>query len=136
MSKRTFVLVHQLARGRAIEAVRAADDGYVVTISEPTRNGEQNAKFHAICGDIAKAGLGWAGKPRTAQQWKVLLVSGHAVATERGAEIVPGLEGEFVNIRESTALMSKGRGSSLIEYATAFAAERGIALGEHMEVTA
>lgn len=32
------------------------------------------------------------------------------------------LEGEFVNIRESTALMSKRRGSSLIEYSEAFIA--------------
>ena len=34
--------------------------------------------------------------------------------------MVPGLEGEFVNLRESTALMSKARGSSLIEYSRAF----------------
>ena len=36
--------------------------------------------------------------------------------------IVPGLEGEFVNLRESTAAMSKSRGSSLIEYTMAFMA--------------
>ena len=36
---------------------------------------------------------------------------------------VPGLEGEFINIRESTAAMSKARGASLIEYAQAFAAQ-------------
>ena len=62
------------------------------------------------------------GKPRSAAQWKVLLVSGHAVATKNEAEIVPGLEGEFVNLRESTALMSVKRSSSLIEYATAYLA--------------
>jgi hypothetical protein len=64
----------------------------------------------------------WAGKPRDASAWKVLLVSGHAIATKETAEIVPGLEGEFVNIRESTALMSKSRGSSLIDYSEAFLA--------------
>ena len=62
------------------------------------------------------------GKRRTADEWKVLLVSGHSVATKRGAEIVPGLEGEFVNLRESTASMDKARGSSLIEYTMAFMA--------------
>jgi hypothetical protein len=51
-----------------------------------------------------------------------LLVSGHATATKEGSEILPGLEGEFVNIRESTALMSKKRGASLIEYTLAYAA--------------
>lgn len=122
MSKRLYRLVHAEARRNAMRAIQEAPDGHVVTIAEPNRNSDQNAKFHAICSDIAKSGLPWAGKPRTAAEWKVLLVSGHAVATKEGSEMVPGLENEFVNIRESTALMSKSRGSSLIEYALAFAA--------------
>lgn len=93
-----------------------------------TRTADMNAKFHAICGDIAKSGALWAGKKRTAVQWKVLLVSGHAVATNDAAEIVPGLEGEFINIRESTALMSIKRGSSLIEYAIAWCAMNNVRL--------
>ena len=103
-----------------------APDGYVCEIKPSTRSLEQNAKFHALCSDLAKSGLQWAGKERTAAQWKVLMVSGHAIATKEGAEIVPGIEGEFVNIRESTALMSKRRGASLIEYVEAFLAENGI----------
>lgn len=126
MTRKVFILAHQDARDRACQAVREAPEGYAVAISEPRRNGEQNAKFHAICTDLAKSGAVWAGKTRTADQWKVLLVSGHAVATKEGAEIIPGLEGEFVNIRESTALMSKKRGSSLIEYSIAFCAQLGI----------
>jgi hypothetical protein len=99
-------------------------------ITPATRTGEQNAKFHALCSDLAKSGLPFAGKPRDAAQWKVLLVSGHAVATKEGSEVIPGIEGEFVNIRESTALMSKARGSSLIEYSLAFCAEHGVATQE------
>jgi hypothetical protein len=121
---RTFHLVHAQARQRAIDCVRDAPEGYVVKVSEPTRNLEQNAKFHALCADAARMGLEWAGKPRSAAEWKVLFVSGHAVATGQGADIVPGLEGEFVNIRESTARMSKARSSSLIEYAQAWIANR------------
>lgn len=120
--KKTFILAHEQARIRAVAAVAQAPVGFVITVAEPTRNSEQNAKFHAICSDLARSAVEWAGKRRDAAQWKVLLVSGHAVATKLGAEIVPGLEGEFVNIRESTALMSKARGSSLIEYAMAFVA--------------
>ena len=121
-----FALTHAQARARAILAVQDAPDGYVVKIAEPKRTGEQNAKFHALCSDIAAAGIPWAGKPRRAEQWKVLLVSGHAQATKEGSEVVPGLEGEFVNIRESTALMSKARSSSLIEYTLAFCAAHDI----------
>jgi hypothetical protein len=125
-----FVLVHPQARQRAREAIAQAPDGFVVRISEPKRNLDQSAKFHAICGDIARSRLPWAGKPRTADQWKVLLVSGHAVATKQGAEMVPGIEGEFVNVRESTALMSVRRAASLIEYALAFCSMNEIPLSE------
>jgi len=126
MDKRVLRLVSNDVRQRAIDAIWGAPDGAQVVISEPSRNAEQNAKFHALCGDLAKSGLPWCGKPRTLAQWKVLLVSGHAVATKEGAEILPGLEGEWINIRESTALMSKRRGSSLIEYTQAFLASHGV----------
>lgn len=124
--KKLFVLRHAEARRRALECVSQAPEGYAVTVAEPTRNGEQNAKFHALCGDLAKSGLQWAGKTRTLAQWKVLMVSGHAVATKEGAEMVPGIEGEFVNLRESTAQMSVRRSSSLIEYTLAFMAMNGV----------
>jgi len=94
----------------------------VVEIRPENRSLDQNAKFHAICTDIAKSGMQWAGKERSAEQWKVLLVSGHATATKLGSEMVPGLEGEFLNLRESTAHMSIARASSLIEYTLAFCA--------------
>lgn len=126
-----FYLVHAEARRRAIEAVRTAPEGMVVRIVEPARNGEQNDKFHALCSDLAKSEMQWMGKLRNKDEWKVLLVSGHAVATKEGADMVPGLEGEFVNLRESTARMSKRRMSSLIEYAQAFVSTHVEAEHEH-----
>jgi NinB protein len=134
--KKTFFLRTNQARAGAIQAVKDAQDGYAVTIAEPTRNADQNAKFHSICSNIARSGMEWAGKKRTAAQWKVLLVSGHAVATKEDGEIVPGLEREFVSIRESTALMSVKRSASLITYALAFADMNGIELSEPMESVA
>lgn len=126
--KQTFILIHQEARNRALEAVKSAPDGLVVTIGESTRNLDQNAKFHAICEDVAKSGVKWLGKPRTAQEWKTLFVSGHAIATGNQAEVIAGLEGEYLNIRESTARMGKKRASSLIEYCLAFCATNGVTL--------
>ena len=75
----------------------------------------------------------FAGKERDAAQWKILLVSGHAMATKEGAEIVPGIEGEYVNLRESTARMTKARSSSLIEYALAFCAANSVEIHEIQE---
>lgn len=99
---------------------------YVVEVREKTRSNEASAKFHAMCADFAKAKTPWAGKPRSEAEWKVLLISGHSIATEQGAEMVPGLENEFVNIRESSARMSVARMASLIEYTQAMGAQLGV----------
>lgn len=126
----SFALISDRVRGNAVEAVRSAPDGYIVTVKEPKRTDAQNRHFHALCGDIANSGMKWAGKPRNAGEWKLLLVSAHSVSTNEGSEILPGLEGEFINLRESTALMSKKRGASLIEYTMAFALTNGVELVE------
>lgn len=68
----------------------------------------------------------WAGCRRTAEEWKNLMISGHAKATGRASEIVIGLEGEMVQIRESSARMSVSRSASLIDYVTAWAVSHGI----------
>jgi hypothetical protein len=113
-----------------LAAALQANTRWVLTVKKRKRTLDQNAKFHALCDDIARSGAQWAGKPRNAAQWKVLLVSGHAMATKEGVDMVPGIEGEFVNLRESTAAMSKARGSSLIEYTIAFCAMNGVKISE------
>lgn len=130
MDRQTFILVTDLVRSNALAAVREALPGRVVTVEEPGRTTPQNKMFHAICGDIARSKYKFIGKPRSAKVWKVLLISAHAAATDEGNEVVPGLEGEFVNIRESTALMSVRRAASLITYTLAFCDTNGIALTE------
>jgi hypothetical protein len=129
VTAKVFILAHAEARRRAIRAVQEAPDGYKVLISEPRRTDGQNARFHAMVDDIARQ-REWMGKKRTADQWKVLLVSGHAIATQEGSEILPGLEGEFVNLRESTAQMSVRRGASLIEYTRAYGDINGVKWSE------
>ena len=128
--RKNFVLVNPRGRGNAVEGIEKAPDGYIVTIAEPTRSSDQNAMFHAICSDIARSGHLFIGKPRKPEVWKVLLISGHAAATAEGSEVVPGLEGEFVNIRESSALMSVRRAASLITYTLAYCDTNSIPLTE------
>ena len=113
-------------RQRAHAAIDAAVYGDTVTITGPKLTPEQNRKFHATCGDLEKSGFQFAGKPRTKDDWKVILISGHAVATRDEAEVIVGIEGEVINLRESMAEMGKDRGSSLIEYAVAFCAHHSI----------
>ena len=115
-----FVLAHDIARERALEYVRQAPEGYEVVIRPAKMNNDQKAHFHAICDDLKHSGLTWKGKKLKSLGWKLLLVSGHSIATGEGAELIEGLEGELINLRESVADMDKARGASLIEYALAF----------------
>lgn len=125
-----FTLRNDRIRQNAIDAILKADDNSRVTIAPEQRRGSQNAMFHAICGDLANSGMKWAGECRTLDQWKAILVSGHSVATGGSGDVIPGIEGEFVAIRESTSRMSVARASSLIEYTLAFCATNGIELTE------
>lgn len=133
MTKQTYLLRNEAIRDNAIDAIRHThldkDKPVTIRITEYKRNLDQNARFHAMLGDIARQ-VQWCGKWLKPEQWKVLLISGHAVATKQQAEIVPGLEGEFVNIRESSAQMSVGRMASLIEYVHAWAAGQDVKFTE------
>lgn len=58
------------------------------------------------------------------------MVSAHKIATGGKAEMVIGLEGEVINLRESTAQMSAQRLSSLIEYVQSWAVENDVILSD------
>jgi hypothetical protein len=126
--KQSFRLVNDRVRANALRAVADAPADYVVSIGPRKRSSDQNAMFHAICADLAASPLTFAGKRRSMLTWKSLLVSGHAVATGEDGEVIPGIESEFVAIRESSANMSVRRAASLITYALAFCDMHGVEL--------
>lgn len=99
----------------------------VLEVRPETRSDQQNRLLHALFADVAAQAL-WMEQKRTPAEWKVLFVSGHSVATKQGAELVPGLEGEFLNLRESTARMGKARMASLLDYVMAWCAQNGVEL--------
>lgn len=118
-------LATEAARFAAVQAVLAAPAEWFCRLAPPTRSLEQNALLHPLLDDIAKQ-VPWGGEWRSLQQWKVLTVSGHAVATGEAAALAFGLEGELVNLRESTAAMSKTRFASLVEYVLAWGGLNGV----------
>ena len=128
--KKTFVLLNGEIRQRAADFAKyEAPIGYKVTFAPAGRNLDQSAKFHAMCGDLAKQ-LEWMGSKRSADAWKFLTISGHSIATKLPTDIIPGLEGEFLNIRESSASMSRARMASLIEYVLCFGAQHDVKWSE------
>jgi hypothetical protein len=112
------------------EQIANLPEGYVIKAGPPTRSLEQNAKLHAMFGELAKKAR-YMERELTLNQWKTLMISGHAMATGLGADVIPGIEGEFVNIRESSAQMSVARMTSLIEYVHAWAAENNVQFNDN-----
>ena len=124
-----YTITGDIARQAICKDVQEALIGWVVRIGEATRTEQQNAMLHPLLTDISKQ-KEWMGKKRTMLQWKVIMVSAHSIATGEPAEMVIGLEGEVVNLRESTAAMSKKRFSSLMEYVLAWGANNGVKFSE------
>ena len=117
--KQTYILAHPIARQRAIDAVKQAPDGFVITVAEPTRNLEQNAALWAILHEISE-GVDWHGRKLSPEDWKNVFT-----ASLKRMDVVPNLEGTgFVALGLSTSKMSKREFSDLLELVNAFAAER------------
>ena len=121
-----FRLVHLTARRLAKEAIDAAPDGYVVTIKEPTRNLDQNARLHALLTDVSKQ-VEWHGKKLPLDVWKRLCTAAWLREIGETPEMIPALDGKgFDVIFERTSTLTVAQMSSLIEWTTAFAAEHGV----------
>lgn len=127
--KQTFFLRNEQVRSNCQSFIQdlPTDDKkpLVVKIQPITRSLEQNSKLHALLSDISKQ-CEFNGKKRDIDTWKMIMVSAHKIATGGQAEMVIGLEGEVINLRESTAQMSVKRLASLIEYITSWGVQNGV----------
>ena len=133
----TFILKPENAKAR----MRAAwDDACaVLQFGKPvrvevkearlTRSLDQNAMFHAICGDIAKQRQ-WAGKWLDTEGWKRLLVDAWArTESKQQGLVVPSLDGEsVVTLGLQTRRMTVGEMADLITFAQSWAAEHDVEL--------
>ncbi|OZN24874.1 recombinase [Actinobacillus seminis] len=127
--KQSFFLRGEQVRLNAMEFIRTLPidekNPLVVSIKLMRRSLEQNAKLHAMLSDIAKQ-CEFQGKKRDVDTWKAIFVSAHKIATGGYAEMAIGLEGEVINLRESTAQMSVKRLASLIEYILSWGVQNGV----------
>lgn len=119
--KRVFILAHATARKMAAQCIADAPEGYTVTVAEPTRNLEQNARMWAMLADISRQVV-WHGRKLSQEDWKHMFSS-----SLRRLDVVPNIDGTgFVALGLSTSRMSKREMSDLIELMTAFGAERDV----------
>ena len=119
-----FILAHDVARQRAIEAVRAAPAGFRVQIAEPKRSNDQNALMWALLTELSRQ-VDWHGQRLSKEEWKDVLT-----ASLKRQKVVPGIDGGFVVLGSSTSRMTKAEMTELIELVMAFGAQHGVEFSE------
>jgi len=133
----TFILRAGDARARMAAAWQFAcsflelgqDVHVTVKQYKPTRSLEQNAMFHAICGEIAQQKQ-WADRRIDAEGWKRLLVDAWARESDRRqGDVVPSLDGaSIVNLSMQTRRMTVADMADLISFAQWWAADNDVKL--------
>ena len=122
---RPLVITGEVARKAICRHVLTAPEGHIVSIAEPRRNSEQNAKMWAMLADIENQ-TDWHGIKLNAEEWKDLLSAGLVQS-----RVVPNLEGNgFVILGQRTSKLTKSQFAALIELLYAFGTERGVTWSE------
>ena len=111
-------------RFHAAKLIEQAPDGYIVTIKEPTRSLDQNAKMHAMLGDISKAMPD--GRRHTRDDWKCLFM--HACGWE--VQFLDGLDGRPFPSGFRSSHTTVRQMADLITFISAYGDERGVAWSE------
>lgn len=128
MTKRLFKLVHAQARQGAVQAIKEAPDGFVVTVAEPTRSLDANAAMWVILQAFADQ-LQWpvngAMVWMTAEEWKDVL---SAAYKRESVKVAMGLDGGMVMLGSRTSKFSVREMGEFIEFLGATAAARDVDL--------
>lgn len=136
MSKQKFILAHDIARQRAIEAVKSAPVGFSVTVQEPSRNLEQNAALWALLSEFGRQLL-WPVNGQMVklepEEWKDLLT---AAFRQETARVAMGLNGGMVMLGARTSKMGKKEFSEFLEFVNATAVDRGVNVDKGMRAAA
>lgn len=122
--KQTFIMSHDLARQRAMQAVQIAPVGYAVTVSEPTRTLEQNAaQWPYLVGFAQQKQLCLNGEMQwvTDDDWKDVLT-----ACWSGEMRMAAFDGRVIMLPQRTSKMGKAVFSTWMEFLVAMAAQCGV----------
>ncbi len=133
--KRVFILAHEQARQRAAQHCMEAPAGQVVTFDEPKKKREQEEKYHAQIGDIAKQ-TKYAGQRWGREDMKRILIDEFAeemrlaskpLHDDTDGRIIPSENGRRVI---QLGIQSRGfwvqEASEFIEFLYAWGAERDV----------
>lgn len=101
----------------------------VVEVKDATRSTEQNAKLHAMIGEISQK-LTWpikGGDKLDIEAWKRLFVCAFEREKNKSAELYPSLDGHgFDVVYRRTSKMGIKEMGELIEFVEYWAAQQGV----------
>ncbi len=135
MARRSFVIINEAVRERAIEWLRQLPLKSVVrTDDKPTRSGAQNDRFHAMLDDVAEQ-IMWRDvfqRPikMTRENWKRFFLQ----MFKRETLIVPNEDNTgFYDLGVRSSELSVSEMSDCMELIAAFASERGVKFKETVD---
>lgn len=109
-------------RDLAHRYVAQAPETTEVTFLHRKRTDPQNRRMWPMLQDISRQVV-WYGQKLSDEDWKDVFT-----ASLRGERIVPGIDGGFVRLGQSTSRMSVEELTALMDLISAFAAQHGVLL--------
>lgn len=104
----------------AVKTLLIGGDSLHLEVRTETRSTAQNRMLWARLGDIARQ-VEWHGQYLRPDDWKAM-----ATAALKRQRVVPGIDGGFVVLGQSTSRMTVAEMTELLEFLAAFGDERGV----------
>ena len=113
-----------------VKAALAAGRKLTLEVKDASKSREQEEKYHAIIGDIAKQAQHMGAK-WTAEDWKRLLVDQFMRQHSEVTKVIPNLDNNgIVQLGLQTRHFTKEQASEFVEFLLAWCANNGIELKE------
>lgn len=113
-----------------VKAGLAAGRKLTLEVKDASKSREQEEKYHAIIGDIAKQAQHMGAK-WDSETWKRLLVDKYCRETGLNSQIMANLDNDgLVQLGFQTRKFTKEQASEFVEFLLAWCADNGIELNE------
>jgi hypothetical protein len=103
-----------------LKAMLIAGHRMTIEIRPETRSSAQNARLWALLTDVSDQ-VDWYGQKLTPEEWKNVFS-----ASLKKQKVVPGLDGGFVVMGQSTSKMTKAEMAEMQDLIEAFGADKGV----------
>ena len=129
MSERMSITLYNAQQGHqallhawmdCLKPMLMAGHRMVLKAQKETRSLEQNNRLWAMLTDVSEQ-VDWYGQKLTPDEWKDVFT-----AALKKEKVVPGINGGFVVLGQSTSKMTKAEMTELQELITAFGVQRGV----------